>query len=186
MRGLGRLYDLGLGIAPVDLNTSNGATGKRISMAGCEGIDVLVILGAAASGTDDLVIETLQHTAYTGGTSNDLDTAAVSTSSGITEYFLKSETLLDNDEAWTRVTQSDSGEITLAGATYAAREVTLGFHVRASQLGTGYTHISVDIAVTTAAARLGTVLYLPVGLRYAGRPDRLGFANLLRPGVANA
>jgi hypothetical protein len=186
MRGLGNKYDVGLGVAPVDLNSGNGATGKRISMAGCSGIDVLVIAGAAASGSDDFGIEVLQHTAYTGGTSNDLDTAAVSTSSGITEYFVKSETLLDNDEAWTRVTQADSGEITLAGATYAAREIMVGFHVRASQLGTGYTHISVDLTYTTNAVRIGTVLYLPVGLRYAGRPDRLGFANLLRPGAANA
>lgn len=186
MRALGRLFDVGLGVAPVDMNSGNGATGKRISMQGCEGMDVLVILGAAASGTDDVTIDVQQHTAYTSGTSNDLDTAAVSTSAGITEYFVKSETLLDNDEAWARVTQSDASEITLAGATYAARECVVGFHVRASQLGTGYTHISVDLTYATNAVRNATVLYLPVGLRYAGRPDRLGIANLLRPGVANA
>jgi hypothetical protein len=186
MRGLGRLYDAGIGVAPVDLNTADGATGKRISLAGCSGLDVFCILGVAASGTDDTTINVKQHTAYVSGTSNDLDTAAVSTSSGITEWFVKHEVALDGDETWERVTQSDSSTITLTGATYAPNQCTVAFHVRASQLGTGYTHVSVDFGHTANVARLGTILYLPVGLRYAGRPDRLAIANLLRPGAADA
>jgi hypothetical protein len=186
MRGLGRLYDVGLGLAPVDMNSGNGGTGKRHSMVGSESVDVLVILGAAASGTDDVTIDVQQHTAYVSGTSNDLDATGVSTSIGITEWFVKSETLLDNDEAWTRVTQTAASEITLTGATYAARECIVAFNVRASMLGTGYTHISVDLSYATNAVRVGTVLYLPVGLRSGARPDRLGYPNLLRPGAANA
>lgn len=186
MRGLGRLYDIGLGVAPVDLNTADGATGKRHSMLTSESVDVWCIIGAAASGTDDVVIDVQQHTAYTGGTSNDLDAAAVSTSIGISEWFIKSETLLDNDEPWVRVTQTAASEITLTGATYAAVQKIVVFNVRASMLGTDYTHMSVNVAVTTAAVQLATVLYVPVGLRAGARPDRLMYPNLLRPGVANA
>lgn len=186
MRGLGRLYDVGLGVAPVDLNTADGATGKRHAMLGAESVDVLCIIGAAASGTDDVVIDVQQHTAYVSGTSNDMDAAAVSTSIGITEWFIKAETLLDNDEAWVRVTQSVASEITLTGATYAATQKIVAFNVRSSMLGTGYTHMSVNLSVTTAAAQLGAVIYLPVGLRSGGRPDRLMYPNLLRPGAANA
>lgn len=186
MRGLGRVYDVGLGVAPVDLDTANGATGKRINMMVAPSVDVLCVIGAAASGTDDVVIDVQQHTAYVSGTSADLDAAAVSTSIGITEWFIKSETLLDNDEPWVRVTQSAASEITLTGATYAATQKIVAFNVRASQLGTDYTHMSVNIAVTTSAVQLATVLYLPVGLRYGGRADRLGISNLLRPGAANA
>lgn len=186
MRGLGRLYDVGLGVAPVDMNSGNGATGKRHSMMVSESVDVLVILGAAASGTDDVVIDVQQHTAYVSGTSADLDATGVSTSIGISEYFIKSETLLDNDEAWARVTQTAASEITLTGATYAARECIVGFNVRASMLGTGYTHISVDLSYATNAVRNAAVLYLPVGLRAGARPDRLTYPNLLRPGAANA
>lgn len=184
MRALGRVYDIGTGVVPIDLNAGDGATGKRISMAGCESMDVIVFLGAAASGTDDVTIDVRQHTAYTSGTSNDLDSTGVSTSTGITEYFIKSETLLDNDESWVRVTQSEASEITLAGASYAAVQAIVAFNVRASQLGTGYTHISVDLSYATNAVRVGAVLYLPNGLRYGRRPDKLG--NLLRPNVANA
>lgn len=184
MRALGRLFDVGAGVVPVDLNTADGATGKRIAMSGHDGLDVLVFLGAAASGTDDTTINVRQHTAYTSGTSNDLDTAAVSTSIGITEWFIKQEATLDGDESWERVTQSDASTITLTGATYAASQCIVAFHVRSSQLGTDYTHLSVDLGHTANVARLGSVLYLPVGLRYGRRPDRLG--NLLRPGVADA
>ncbi len=186
MRGLGRLYDVGLGVAPVDMNAGDGATGKRINMMVAPSVDVLVVLGAAASGSDDVTIDVQQHTAYTSGTSNDLDAAAVSTSIGMTEWFVKSETLLDNDEAWARVTQSAASEIVLTGATYAARECMVLFNVRSSQLGTGYTHMSVTLSYATNAVRTATVLYLPVHLRYGGRPDRLGLPNLLRPGAANA
>lgn len=181
---LGRLFDIGCGFAPVDLDTSNGATGKRISMTMHRGVTVVAFIGAAASGTDDLVLDVQQHTAYTSGTSNDLDSAAVSTSTGITEWFIKSETALDNDEAWTRVTQSEASEITLTGATYAATQKIVAFDVYAAQLGTGYTHISVNAAITTSAVQLGAVLYLPHELRYQRKPSSLW--NLLRPGVANA
>lgn len=186
MRGLGRLYDIGLGVAPVDMNSGDGATGKRINMMSAESVDVVVLLGAAASGTDDVTIDVQQHTAYVSGTSNDLDATGVSTSIGISEYFIKSETLLDNDEAWARVTQTAASEITLAGATYAARECIVVFNVRASMLGTTYTHMSVTLSYATNAVRTGAVLYLPVGLRAGARPDRLTYPNLLRPGAANA
>lgn len=190
MRGLGRLYDIGLGVAPVDMNAGDGATGKRISVMGSLSMDVVVILGAAASGTDDVTIDVQQHTAYTSGTSGDLDAAATSAltqpARGITQYWIKSETALDNDEVWTRVTQSEASEITLAGATYAARECIVVFNVGPAQLGTGYTHLSVNVSYATNAVRTCTVLYLPVGLRSGARPDRLGYPNLLRPGAANA
>lgn len=186
MRGLGRWYDIGTGIVPVDLNTADGATGKRINMTMSESVDVICFFGAAASGTDTITIDVQQHTAYTGGTSADLDSTGVSTARGITEYFIKSETALDNDEVWTRVTQTEASEITLTGATYAAVQKIVAFNVRAAQLATDYTHMSVDISVSTSAAQLACVLYLPVGLRYANRPDRFGLPNLLRPGAANA
>lgn len=182
--GLGDLFDVGIGWTPVDLDTANGATGKRIHMGHWGAVGVLLAIGAAASGTDDLVIDAKQHTAYTGGTSADLDAAAVSDSVGITEWWIKSETTLDNDEAWTRVTQSEASEITLAGATYAAVEKLVYFRVGADQLGEGYTHFSVNAAITTSAVQLGTCLYLPLGLRDLRKPVNL--PNLLNPGAANA
>jgi hypothetical protein len=176
MEALGRLFDVGTGWTPVDLDTSNGATGKRISLANAAGITFLVFVGAAASGTDDVTLDVQQHTAYTGGTSGDLDV--------VTQYYIKSETLLDNDESWVKVTQAAASEVTLAGATYAAKEKIVAIHVGADQLTDGYTHVSLVASVATSASQLGACLYLLHDMRAGRTPANLG--NLLNPGAANA
>lgn len=185
MRALGRLFDLGIGFMPVDLNTNNGETGKRISMATCTGITVVALVGVAGGGTDDLVLTFKQHTAYTSGTSNNLAAATVTTSSGITAYWIKTETALDNDESWVEVTQSDSATVTLAGATYAAVQKMIAIDVMADQLGDGYTHLSVDLSVASlGSAELATWFYITHDLAVQRKPANL--PNLLRPGAANA
>lgn len=182
MEALGRLFDIGTGWVPVDLDTSNGATGKRISMSGHDGITFVVFLAVGA--TDDVVLDVQQHTAYTGGTSSDLDAAAVSTSTGIDHWYIKSEAVLDNDEAWTKVTQSAASEITLTGATYGDKQNIVVIEVNAAQLGDGYTHVSLNASSTTAAAHLGACLYFVHEMRIQRKPT--GLRNLLRPSAANA
>src|SRR5690242_9913341 len=98
MRALGRLFDIGLAVAPVDINTSDAATGKRISMVDCSGITVVAV--CLVGGADDLTFDIQQHTAYTGGSSADLDAAGVTGATGVTAWHLKAETALDNDESW--------------------------------------------------------------------------------------
>jgi|SRR6185312_1977686 len=182
MEALGRLFDIGTGWVPVDLNTSDGATGKRISMQGCDAITFVVFLAVGA--TDDVVLDVQQHTAYTSGTSADLDSTAVATSYGIDHYYIKSEATLDNDEIWAKVTQSEASEVTLTGATYGDKQNIVVIEVRASQLGDGYTHVSLVASSTTSTAHLGACLYLTHELRYQRKPVNL--PNLLRPGAANA
>lgn len=182
MEALGRLFDIGTGWAPVDLDTANGATGKRIALSGARAITFVVFLAVGA--TDDVVLDVQQHTAYTGGTSNDLDSAAVTNSTGVDHYYIKSEPLLDNDEAWAKVTQSAASEITLTGATYGDKQNIVVIEIDARQLGDGYTHVSLNASTTTAAAHLGACLYFVHELRYQRKPASL--QNLLRPGVANA
>lgn len=183
-RALGRLFDVGLGFAVVDLNTA-GATGKRFSLQGATGITFLFSMAVAGGGTDDNVITFKQHTAYTSGTSNNLAAATVTSSSGITAYWVKSEALLDNDEAWVEVTQADAATVTLAGATYAASQVILAVYVSADQLGDGYTHVSADFADPgSGGARLGVCLGIVHDLAAQRKPANL--PNLLRPGTANA
>jgi hypothetical protein len=184
MRGLGRLFDIGLGFAVVDLNTA-GATGKRFSLSHATGITFLFSMAVAGGGTDDNVITFKQHTAYASGTTNNLATATVASSSGITTYHVKSEITLDNDEGWTEVTQADAATVTLSGATYASQQVILAVYVSADQLGDGYTHVSADFADPgTGGTRLGVCLGIVHDLAFQGKPSRLH--NLLRPGAANA
>ncbi|MDD4867435.1 MAG: hypothetical protein PHQ28_10075 [Mycobacterium sp.] len=184
MEALGRLFDIGVAFTPVDLNTNNGATGKRISMKNASGITFVYFAGVAASGTDDTVIDIQQHQAYTGGSPADLDSSGVSGTTGVTRYHYKREALLDNDESWVLVTQAAASEVTLAGATYASLEHLVVIEVDAAQMAPGYTHLSMDVTLTTSGARLGVGLYLLHGLAHPRSPANLG--NLLRPGVANA
>lgn len=182
MEALGRLFDIGTGWAPVDLDTANGATGKRIALMGARAITFVVSLAVGA--VDDVVLDVQQHTAYTGGTSNDLDSAAVADSNGPDHFYIKSEAALDNDETWVKVSQAAASEITLTGATYGDKQNIVVIEVDARSLGAGYTHVSLNASTTTSTAHLGTCLYFVHELRYQRAPVRL--QNLLRPGAANA
>lgn len=175
--GLGRLYDIGTCWSPVDLNTSNGATGKRIAILPGRGIDI-VVFKAAGTAADDFVYTLREHTAYTSGTSADL--------AKIDHYYLKNETALDNDELWVKHTQSIAATITEAGAagTSAESEQIIVIPVHASMLTEGYTHISLNAAATVSNAQLAAALYIVHDLRYQRTPASL--FNLLRPGAANA
>lgn len=174
MEGLGNLFDVGLAFAPVDTQSA-AITGKRISMVGATGCTILVIK-AAGTADDDPVFDLQQHTAYTSGTTADLDI--------IDHYYWKSETALDNDESWAEVTQTAASEVT-GSATSAEVQAIYAFEVHSSQLSDGYTHISLNVADTgSAGAQLAAGIYILHGLLSQRTPPNLG--NLLRPGAANA
>jgi len=182
MEALGRLFDVGIGWAPVDLNTADGATGKRIAMQGADGITFVVATGVG--GAEDLVLDLQMHTAYVSGTSNDMDAAAVSSATGVDHFYIKAETALDNDESWVKVTQAVASEVTVVGATYGTQQKLIVIEVSGAQLGDGYSHVSLNAATTTATAHLSCCLYFLHELRYQRKP--VGLQNLLRPGAANA
>ncbi len=181
MQGLGRIFDIGTAVAPVDINTSDAATGKRISMANASGLTV--IAHTLVGGADDITFDVQQHTAYVNGTSADLDAAAVATSTGITKYHIKAEVALDNDESWVEVTQAEASEVVVVGATYGIMQKMVAIYISAAQLGDGYSHLSVNVACTTSTSQLLTVIYLLHDLAVQRKPANLG--NLLRPGAAN-
>jgi hypothetical protein len=180
--GLGRLYNIGTAVLPVDINTSDAATGQRISMAGASGITVVAI--TLAGGADDLTFDIQQHTAYTGGSSADLDAVGVAGSRGIDHYYIKAETALDNDEAWVKVSQAVASEVTVVGATYGTQQKLVAIEVSAEQLAPGYSWISCNVACVTSTSQLLAVLYIVHDLAVQRAPVNLG--NLLRPGAANA
>lgn len=172
-RGLGRLFDIGNGSAPAT-SFSTAITGKNCSLQECEGVGVLVIKSASGT-TDDLAIDLQEVNGY-NGTPRDLDV--------ITNYWYKSETALDNDEAWTLVTQTAASEITAIDTT-AETQTMLYFEVLQDQLSDGYTHIACNVPdLGSTDTPLGMVLYIPFGLKTQRKPSNL--TSLLRPGVANA
>jgi hypothetical protein len=165
MEGLGRLFDLALGWAPADLQ--GGITGLRVNMEGASAITIVVIKAAGTAG-DDPAFDLQQHTAYTGGTTADLDIT--------NHYYLKAEVTLDNDETWTRVAQTAASEISdPGGATTSAEEQQiLVIEVAAEQLSAGYTHVSLNATdPANANAQLGVCLYILHGLRDRRTPANL-------------
>jgi hypothetical protein len=141
--GLGNKYDLGTGVAPVDL-ADGAATGKR----------------GAGTASEDPVLTLKQHTAASSGTSTDLDV--------IDRYWVKTETELDNDETWTEVTQVADAVVTAT----AEEEQIIVFTVSKDQLAAGNKWISVDIASIGAEAdpQVGTVLYIFHGVSRHASP----------------
>lgn len=174
---LGNIYDIGTCWTPVDLNTADGATGKRIAMLPGRGLTI-VVHKAAGTAAQDMGYTLSQHTAYTGGTTSNLV--------AIDHYYLKGETALDNDEAWSRINQTLAATITEAGAAgiSAESEQIIAIPVNSSQLTEGYTHVSFSAAATIANAQLAGALYIVHSLRYRRKPEAM--FNLLRPGAANA
>lgn len=149
--GLGNKYDLGTGFVPADMQTAQ--TGKRLYMSSIKFVDVVLIKAAGTAG-DDPVITLKSHTAASGGSSANLAT--------ITEYYVKSEATLDNDEQWTKVTQSAAATITDPGGagTSAEEQQIVVFTVSVDDMPAGSPYMSVDVADTGTNAQLGTVLYI--------------------------
>ena len=164
--GLGRLFDFSIGIAPVDMNTNNGETGKRVSLRNAAAI-TFVVIKAAGTAAEDPTVTLKQHTASSSGTTANL---AV-----ITEYFVKSETTLDGDETWTRVAQSAAATIADPGGagTSAEEQQIVAFTVLGTQLSDGYDYVSLDYATTASNAQLATVLYVLHDLTVQRAPQNL-------------
>ncbi len=149
--GLGNRYDLGTGFVPADMQTAQ--TGKRLYMGGLYSVDVVLVKAAGTAG-DDPTLTLQSHTAASGGTSANLAT--------ITEYFVKREATLDNDEVWEKFTQSAAATIAdPGGATTSAEEQQIVvFTVRLEDLPANHKYISVNVADTGTNAQLGAVLYI--------------------------
>jgi len=170
MKALGRLFDVGSAIQTVADLAGQANTGHRIHLKNATGVAFIFYANAASAGTDTFVLDVQQHTAATGGTSADLDV--------VTEWYIKSETTLDGDETWARVTQTAASEVSMTGATYTGTQVIMVAEVLADQLSDGYEWVSVDMADPgTGGTRVGGALAIVHGLAVQRRPDALAQLN---------
>jgi len=173
MRGLGFSVDLAVGINPVADLAAGANTGKRVHMKNYDSLGVLFFKNAASAGTDTINIKLREHTANTGGTSQDL--------AAITDWYYKSTAAaLAGTEAWTEVTQAASATLALAdaGAVKAANQAMVFFEVEAASLDAGYAWLSVDIADPGSGGTiLGGVFYVLSGLKIMRRPDLIAQPN---------
>lgn len=163
-RALGSLFNIAGALAPVNLS-AGANTGLRIDMRNATTCTFVIYVGAGTAG-DDLVVDLQEHNASSSGTSQDLDI--------ITEYFKQSETTLDGDEHWTRITQAAASETTDATGTTAEEQNLFVIEVRHDQLSDGFKWISLNIPdLGAAGAKVGGVIAILSGLRYQGKPERL-------------
>lgn len=163
-RALGHLFDVAAAVIPVNLS-GQANTGLRIDMRKATICTFVVFAGAGTAG-DDLVVDLREHTASSGGTSQDLDI--------ITEYFTQSETTLDGDETWTRRTQAAGSETTDSTGTTAEEQNLLVVEVRHDQLSDGFKWLSLDIPdLGSAGTKVGGAIAILSGLRQQAVPERL-------------
>lgn len=160
--GLGRLFDISMGINVVDLATGAN-TGNRVSLKNCDAITVLIVKETSTD-TEPLVATLNQHTASTSGQSAVL--------AKIDTVYKKTEATLDGDETWVKVSQA-AGSTFTENAADDTLQAIYAFTVRADQLSDGYAYISVDVADTGTSGTLGTVLYILHDLAVKRAPENL-------------
>lgn len=163
-RALGSLFNVVGALAPVNL-CAGANTGLRIDMRNATTCTFVIYCGAGTAG-DDLLVDLQEHSASSSGTSQDLDI--------ITEYFKQSETTLDGDEHWTRITQAAASETADATGTTAEEQNLFVIEVRHDQLSDGFKWISLNIPdLGAAGTKVGGVIAILSGLRQQAKPERL-------------
>ncbi len=158
---LGSRFNIGSVTVPTDA-VAGAITGARTYMRDYAVCSFVVVTTGASTDITDVDLQ--EHTASTGGTSQDLDI--------ITAYYYKSETTLDGDEVWTEGTQSAGSEIANVGA--ASEELLLVVEVRAEQLSDGFDYVSLNIPdLGTNGTRHCAIIPVLTGLKSQRKPTLL-------------
>lgn len=158
---LGNLFNVVMGVAPLDLQTARN--GDWVSMAFAGHCTILVIKGQGTDG-DDPTFTLQEAKTAAGGTSQAL--------SKISEYWEQEENAanLEATGAWVRVTQTEAS--TVAPGDPSAQSAALyAFEVDAADLSDDYDYIRMNVGDTGTNAQLGALLYIFSELRYPGKPQ---------------
>jgi hypothetical protein len=147
MYQLGKSFDAGDVIAPASLTTA--VTGKRVMARNAQNVNFLIHVGAAGTGTEDLILKLQQFTASSSGTSAALV---------VDHVWVKAAAALAGTETWTKVANAATdGTITLPGATYAADELLIVAEINTKDLTDGFDYVGLTMPNTTLSnARVGS------------------------------
>lgn len=163
IEGLGRLFDMSIGIVPVDMSVGAN-TGFRVSMRTGSCMTVVVFKAAAASGTGDPALTIKSWNAASSGSS---DTTTVV----VDHYYKKSAASYATTTAWSKVSITATATPTLSGE--ATNQGIYAFEILTAQLPDGYPYLEVDVAKASTVAQLGGVLYIPHDLEFQRTPANL-------------
>ena len=164
-KALGRIFDVVMGIAPLDLQTARN--GDYVSLKNAGHLTVVVIKGQGTDGDDPSL--TFQQASDVAGTG--AKNLAI-----IDEYWEKEENAanLEATGVWTRVTQTASQ--TVAPGDPSAQSAALYvFEIDAADLdvANGFDCVRVNVGDTGNNAQLGAMLYILSELRYPQAPQNL-------------
>lgn len=155
MLKLGYTVDVGSVTAPTDAHVG-AITGLRVCLKNAQSIAFFVVLGAAASGTDNVVLTFNEHTAKTGGTTTALN--AGTNTNGVTTWWVKSAATLAGTETWSKQTQAAGATVTVLGATYAADQAVVAVQINTKDLDDGYDYVSCSVGALATASRYVTIV----------------------------
>lgn len=167
MEGLGRLFDLSLAVAPVDLS-AGAVTAKRQSMKNATAVAVVVFKAAGAAGNTDPALTIKSYDAATSGNS---DTTTVT----VDHYYKKSATSYDGTQTWTKVAITATATPTLSGEGSSGGVYV--FEIPATALPDGYPYLEVDSQDAGTGAQIGGVLYITHDLEVQRTPANLASQN---------
>lgn len=160
MYQLGKSFDLGPAIVPVDL--SGGAqTGKRVMLRNAQSLNIVVYKGLEA-GTDDPVLTLNQWQALSGGSAAALN---------VDHYWAKAAVSLLGTTTWSKVTMASGRTVTLT--SQAANQGIYVIEINTKDLTDGYDYVSVDTADAGSTAQLGGILYILTDLTVRRDPANL-------------
>lgn len=152
MYKLGYTLDVGIDAAPADLS-AGATTGKRINLRHMQNLNVLLVKGAASSGTDPVLTFNQWKVSSSG-------TAAAFNP---TYFWKKTAAALLNSETWVNVAVSTTnGQVTLTGEQ--GNQGLYIFEINTKDLTDGYDYVSVDVAKAGTVAQLGALIYIPADL----------------------
>jgi hypothetical protein len=139
-------YNAKQAIIPVDLNAGANA-GARVSLAKHKRVSVVITLGDSTAAAVDVSFQ--QHNAASGGTSKALSIA--------NKYFHKAGAAT----SFTQVEPTAAASSFNLASQFASQEGIVVFEILAEDLDVNgdFSHISVDIADTTAA-KVGAAVYI--------------------------
>ena len=158
---LGKDFNIGSVNVPADA-VADAITGLRTHMKDYAVCSFVVVTTGASTDITDVDLQ--EHTAASGGTSQDLDI--------ITKYYYRSEATLDGDEIWVEGSQSAGSEIANVGA--ASQELLLVVEVRAEQLSDGFEWVSLNIPdLGTNGTRHCAIIPILTGLKFQRKPTQL-------------
>lgn len=170
MLALGRLYDLIPIVEPIDIDTSQG--GDQFSLRDAGGVTLVFITGVGAAGRD-LTFTVKRHVDMADATGTTIDLSAIAHP----HYYIKrgSAATVVGDGSWTKTALADTdGASVVLDATEGEDSALIAIHLDKSDLGDGYSALSVSAVVAGGSgAKLAACIAILDDLQVQRAPANL-------------